>query len=259
MPVLERILIYPIKSLDGVWRASAQLASGGALRHDREFALIDAQNRFVNGKCFPKIHRLRATFDLDAFTATLSSAPGDAARFHLLDDKARLEEYFSDYFGFRVFLARNATQGFPDDQDASGATVVTLATMRQIAQWFPHLDAEELIRRFRVNLILGEAEAFWEDRLFGADGESVRFQVGEARFEGIKPCARCVVPTRDSRTGESEARFQKMFSDKRRDALPIWAEPSRFDHFYRLSVNTYAPDSEIGKTVRLGDAVKILA
>ncbi len=258
MPILEHIVIYPIKSLDGVWCTSAQVASGGALQHDREFALVDAEYRFVNAKRFPQIHRLRASYDLKHFIVTLGSAKNQTEQFHLLHDKARLEEYFSEYFGFRVFLVRNAAHGFPDDQEASGPTLVALATMQRLAEWFPHLDTEELLRRFRVNLIVGKTEAFWEDRLFGEDTESVRFQVGGAVFEGIKPCARCVVPARNARTGEQDMNFQKIFLAKRRETLPHWTAVSRFDHFYRLSVNTYAAASEIGKMIQCGDSVKIL-
>jgi hypothetical protein len=259
MPILERIFIYPIKSLDGLALSSAIVAHGGALQHDREFALVDAERRFVNAKRFPAIHHIRATFELEHAVVTLSAPRVGTQRFHLTHEQARLEEYFSDYFGFRAFLVRNAQHGFPDDQDAPGATVVAYASLQQVSQWFADLDTEEVMRRFRVNLILGEADAFWEDRLYGAMGESARFQIGSAVFEGVKPCARCVVPTRNTLSGEVYQRFQKIFSEQRRQTLPMWAEPSHFTHFYRLSVNTTAAVSEVGKVLRLGDTVKMLS
>jgi uncharacterized protein YcbX len=259
MPILERIFIYPIKSLDGLELSSATVVYGGALQYDREFALVDAEHRFVNAKRFPAIHHIRATFELEHEVVTLSAPRVGTHRFHLRHEPVRLQEYFSDYFGFRVFLAHNAQHGFPDDQDAPGATVVAHASLQQVAQWFADLSTEEVMRRFRVNLILGEADAFWEDRLYGADGESVQFQIGSAIYEGVKPCARCVVPTRNSLSGDVYRSFQKIFSERRRQTLPMWAEPSRFSHFYRLGVNTRAAASEVGKVLRLGDAVKILS
>ncbi len=52
MPYLAKILLYPIKSLDGVEVEKATILSSGALQYDREFAFVDAQNRFVKLK-FP--------------------------------------------------------------------------------------------------------------------------------------------------------------------------------------------------------------
>ncbi|MGC3970777.1 MAG: hypothetical protein QM775_26620 [Pirellulales bacterium] len=46
------------------------------------------------------------------------------------------------------------------------------------------------------------------------------------------------MPTRDSRTGESIAKFAAGFSARRREELPPWAAATAFDHFYRLAVNT---------------------
>jgi uncharacterized protein YcbX len=109
---LERIFIYPIKSLDGLALSSATVVYGGALQHDREFALVDAEHRFVNAKRFPAIHHIRATFELEQGVVTLSAPRVGTQRFHLRHEPARLQEYFSDYFGFRVFLVHDAQRGF---------------------------------------------------------------------------------------------------------------------------------------------------
>jgi hypothetical protein len=36
----------------------------------------------------------------------------------------------------------------------------------------------------------------------------------------------------------------------------IWAEPSRFDHFYRFTVNTVAPGQGL-RVLRIGDPVSV--
>ena len=61
-PYLAKILLYPIKSLDGIEVEQATILSSGALQYDREFAFVDGQNRFVNGKRYPQIHLLRSQF-----------------------------------------------------------------------------------------------------------------------------------------------------------------------------------------------------
>ena len=60
-------------------------------------------------------------------------------------------------------------------------------------------------------------------------------------LEGINPCQRCIVPTRDSRTGEPSPDFAQIFRARRAETLPPWANRARFNHFYRLAVNTRAP------------------
>jgi uncharacterized protein YcbX len=65
------------------------------------------------------------------------------------------------------------------------------------------------------------------------------------------------VPPRDPDTGEILVGFQKRFSDRRRETLPAWAEPSRFDHFYRFTVNTVAP-GQGGQALRVGDPVRLV-
>ena len=53
----------------------------------------------------------------------------------------------------------------------------------------------------------------------------------------------------------AEPAFAKIFGKRRRKGLPPWAEKSRFDHFYRLTVNTRIPTSEAGKELHAGDEV----
>ena len=43
MPTLDRITIYPIKSLDGIDVAQARVLACGALEHDRLWRLVDLE------------------------------------------------------------------------------------------------------------------------------------------------------------------------------------------------------------------------
>jgi uncharacterized protein YcbX len=112
---------------------------------------------------------------------------------------------------------------------------------------------------FRANLEIAGVPAFWEDQLFAAEANSlVRFRIGDVLMEGVNPCARCVVPSRDPLTGEMVLGFQRRFAEARRAHLPPWAPAARFDHDYRLCVNTRVPATETGKTLRVGDSVALL-
>ncbi len=256
MPHLSQIFIYPIKSLDGVAVSEIRVLESGALAHDREFALVDSQGKFVNGKRTATIQRLRSQFDLLNRTVTLTvQGQTESATFHLDADRPALENWLSRYFGFPIQVQQNVRTGFPDDTEANGPTVISVATLKTIAQWFPGLTWEQLRLRLRTNLEIDGVPAFWEDRWFGKAGQTIPFGIGAIQFLGINPCQRCIVPTRDGLTGEPYPQFQKQFAAQRQATLPEWVEPSRFNHFYRVALNTRIPTTEAGKVLRTGDSI----
>jgi uncharacterized protein len=253
MPKIARIDIFPIKSLDGANVTQAEVLPSGALKGDREFAIIDNAGRFVNGKRNAKVHHLRSTFDLDARMVTLwVQGNRDRMMFDLDLDRPAMGEWLSAYFEQPVHIAQNLDMGFPDDTDSPGPTIISTATISEIALWFPPLTDRQVQRRLRTNLELDAELPFWEDRLFATAGDSIRFQLGDVTFEGINPCQRCVVPTRDPETGDVYGDFQKVFARKRDETLPEWTERSRFNHFYRLAINTRIPSAEAGKKLIVG-------
>jgi uncharacterized protein len=243
---LNRITLFPIKSLDGVDVPAATILPSGALQHDREFALIDADGKIVNAKRTGAIQRLRSTFNLADRTLTIGVETPTTA-FHLDADRVPLEGWLSDYFGFRVSLIQNIDTGFPDDLASPGPTIVSYASLETVSQWYPGTDGAEMRRRFRTNLELADVPAFWEDQLFDQAETPRLFTIGNVQFHGINPCQRCIVPTRDALTATTTAQFQKTFLAARAASLPIGVNRDRFNHFYRLAVNTRIPPSEAGK------------
>jgi uncharacterized protein len=269
-PRLTGIRLHPIKSLDAVSVTEARIGPGGGLEHDRAWALFSVDGRWIRGKRTAAIHLIRATYAPDLSSVTLA-VPGDRRNFSArtfpfpggVEDAA---EWFSVYFEQEI-LVRHAPEGFPDDTIANGPTIISTASLQTVADWFPGMTLDSARQRFRTTLEIDSAEvaakaastnghlpAFWEDQLYGEDERSVvRFRLGEVHFEGSNPCARCPVPARDPQTAAEIIDFQKRFSDLRRETLPPWAPAARFDHFYRLAVNTRVAPSETGKTLRLGD------
>jgi len=260
MPHLAKILIYPIKSLDGVEVRQVKVLSSGALEYDREFAIVDEQGQFVNAKRHEKIHLLRSQFDISNRTISLQIPHGDLPRvFHLDNDRSALAATLSDFFGFAVSLVQNPLMGFPDDTDSPGPTVISTATLTEVAAWFPGVNVEQMRRRMRANIEIDGVPAFWEDQLFAESGELVSFGVGDVLFSGVNPCQRCIVPTRHPDSAEAYLNFQTIFAQQREATLPEWASLSRFNHFYRLSVNTRLAASEAGKTLKIGDEIQIFS
>src|SRR5262249_39018742 len=146
---LARIVIYPVKSLDGVAVAEALVLPSGALEHDRRWALVDVQGKSINGKRTPRIHLLRSTIDPVAQKIVLTAGRKPGA-FNIDAEGAPLEEGLSDFFGLAVQIEENAAAGFPDDTAAPGPTVISTATLADVAGWFPGLDLGESRRRFRA-------------------------------------------------------------------------------------------------------------
>lgn len=212
----------------------------------------------IRGKNTRKIHLLRTNYNLDAQTVTFARQGGEESfLFHLQHERREIESWLSDFFGFRVYLIQNIHTGYPDDRNAWGPTIVSEASLEMVATWFPELPPADVKRRFRPNLVITGVPAFWEDRLFGEPKTFIPFQVGKVALEGINPCSRCVVPTRNPETAEELTRFQKTFAERRKESLPPWSSASRFDHFYRFCVNTRIDPTEAGKTLQVGERLTL--
>lgn len=259
MPKIARITVYPIKSLDGVLVDATTPLPSGALPYDRRWAIEDADGSFVNAKRTAQLHRIRAEFDLQAETVSLGfSSDGISPALHLIEQRPTIDAWFSEALGQPVHLVENADSGFPDDTERPGPTIVSTGTLRQIAQWFPKIGLEEARKRFRANLEIDTDEPFWEDRLVDAENQPARrFGIGRVEFEGLGICQRCVVPSRHPATGETIPGFAKEFSTLRGESLPGWSPRSRFDHFYRVCVNTRIVPSATPAEIAIGDTLAL--
>lgn len=288
MPTLERITIYPVKSLDGVAMEAARVLPAGALEHDRRWQLVDMEGRVVNAKRSPLFHAIRAEFDLagqggdeprlGANVIHLAVQP-EAMRAGAIPGVGRLAGlrpasfplvpgpdgpcgWLSEALGIGVLLLERADGGFPDDREARGPTLISTATLVEVARWFG-FDLAEARRRFRANLEVGDCDAFWEDALasparpelqpslldLGPDEpadpyadlpppEPREIFIGEVRFRATNVCRRCVVPSRDSRTGAVTEHFRDVFEAWRARTLPAAVDASGWSHLYRVAVNT---------------------
>ena len=282
MPTLDRITLYPVKSLDGVDVEEARVLPSGALEFDRRWRLVDLDGRVVNAKRSARFHAIRAEFALAERLVSLSIDPAALAAhaipgieqvaslspesFHLVPGPEGPCGWLSEAIGIGVLLEERADGGFPDDRDAPGPTLVSTASLAEVARWFG-FDLAESRRRFRANLEIGGCEAFWEDTLASpvrpglapsladlpgdipADPyaslpppEPKEFSIGEAWFKATNVCKRCVVPTRNARTGSITAHFRDAFEARRGRGLRPDVDASNWVHFYRLGVNTANSD-----------------
>lgn len=263
MPKLSRIVVYPIKSLDGAEVEAAAFGSAGWLCDDRRYAIVDEDGGFLNGKRTPAIHTVRAVWTLHERMVALASAGGPPVRFCLETGLPAAAEFLSDHLGMACRLMENRDGGFPDDTDAPGPTLISAATLRVIAGWFPGWTLDDARRRLRTNLEIGaadpasdgtgDAEPMEEERLVTERGEPGRFRLGDRQWLATGICQRCVVPARDPETGEPTPGFQKAFARQREATLPAWSPRPRFNHFYRVAINTRLAPGESPGVLHAGD------
>ncbi len=255
---LYKILIFPFKSFDPIEVKEVKITPGGSLENDRRFAFFRKEDgKILSRKWETKLYRIRTKYNLPKEEVVFSYEGVEKGfRFH---QKENIEKFISQILGYEVVLKEDKYRGFPDDLEAYGPTVVARSTIKEVASWF-NLDEDQMRLRLRTNLeVDGEnLPPFWEDKLYGKPNEVVWFQIGEVKIGGVNPCQRCPIPPRDPFTGESLKGFRDIFVEKRKETLPPWAERSRFNHFYRLTVNTIIPTSEAGKTLKLEDPVVVL-
>jgi uncharacterized protein YcbX len=256
---VSKIVLYPIKALDGISVQSAAFVPSGALKHDREFALYNEAGRWINGKSEARLNTIRSEYDLANFTVKLTAPTKPASQtLHLLDERPDLERWFSEVLEIPVHLKRDTDSGFPDDTHAKGPTLIGAGTIAEVGSWYSIQDPDETRRRFRANIELAVDTPFWEDQLFGRRDHDVGFTLGEVQFFGVGPCKRCVVPVRDSVTGAVTENFEKTFVAKRLASMPDWVNRARFGPlFYRLAVNTRVNASEVSKCLSVGDALQL--
>ena len=202
-------------------------------------------------------------------------------------------EWLSDALREHVFLEERVEGGFPDDRDASGPTVISTETLSEVARWFGWDDAEAR-RRFRMNLELTAEpdqlssdksqkselfyEPFWEDRLacpvqkknliasLSEGDESLDylpvsepdvFSIGGIEFRPAGACRRCVVPSRDTRTGTQFRLFRDVFEARRYQRLRQDVDTRDWQDYYRLGLNTSVVQSYAGTRLTIGDQLKL--
>jgi hypothetical protein len=254
-PHIAALHIHPFKSFDVLPVTSATVQPSGALALDRRWAFVDDAGKVWNAKRTVAIPQMRCRYDSAEDVFRFTFADQTTVDWRSGSDPTDLEAMVGRSLGGTARLVENREVGFPDDLDSPGPTIVSTATLETVASWFPGLTLENVRARFRANIEIGGVPPFWEDRLYRAEGVGPAIRLGpQVTLLGVNPCQRCAVPSRDPWTAAVLPGFQKRFSELRQQSLPPWAARERFNHFYRLTVNT-----RLGTpgTIHVGDDVLV--
>jgi uncharacterized protein len=257
-PTISRIRIYPIKALDPVELQEAEVGVH-SLRYDRGFAMITQDQRYMNSKRTGRVNELKATYNLPNSIVHLTPrAGGGVESFHLIDDKRKLEMYLENFFGEPLSLIQNEQGQLMDIPTASSVTIISEASLQSLHEEFSDRTLEDVRLRFRATIELIGVDPYWEENLVGEPGVGMRIQVGEVEMIGVSPRARCNVPPRDPLTGITDKTFVKRMMKSREATLPKNSHLPEHGNLYHLTINTYIPETQKGKWLRVGDELTII-
>ena len=220
--VLSDIVVYPVKSLNGLHVKSASVEEKG-LALDRRWMLIDGEGRFLTQRQHPELVFFKIINNGEGFEISHRNKPGQITIPYRLTEGIKTEvtiwkdtvqavlgehgwgEWLSEILGFEcniVYIPTVADRPIKKQWSINGETVgfadaypylvVGQASLNDLNK---KLDAPIDMARFRPNLVFEGGKPYeeftWKE-----------FMVGNNRFVGLKPCQRCVMITIDQETGK---------------------------------------------------------
>jgi uncharacterized protein len=220
---LSQIWIYPIKSLGGIALQSATVETRG-LQHDRRWMLVDASGRFVSQREIAEMALMRTAISDGHLEVFHKNTPSDVLRIPLdlsprdleqhpvtiWDDTciaAVLPQSINNWFSavlkhdLRLVFMPETTRRQADERFADKGQHVSFADgfpfliigQSTLDDLNARLPTPLPMNRFRPNFVFTGGQAFEEDNWSD-------FQIGNSNFRGVKPCARCIIPTTDQET-----------------------------------------------------------
>ena len=237
---IESIHIYPIKGMKGISRASA-LADVEGFQFDRRMMLVDHEGNFISQRQFSKLSMITTSIEDEGiglrYGDLTSFIPFETAENKLINTKvwsSKLKAqivgdewnlWFSDVLQQEVYLVkmnsdhkrykRLFVKPFKTYVSfADGYPFLTLGTASMV-ELNKRLSDPVRIDRFRANIVLNTESAHEED-------DWSEFQLGDAHFKNIKPCARCEVVTIDQQSGIRSAEPLKTLAKYRRQSNKVF-------------------------------------
>jgi MOSC domain-containing protein len=243
----------PVKGLAVRQLDSCELTVAG-IRGDREFFLVDENDRLVNSKGLGALQQIVPRYDREVGSLTLAFPDGTTvsrdvgfdgslgARFWGETVEVRVvdgpwSEAISDFAGRDLRLVE-ASEPAPDRRSSGAATLLGTGSLRALARILGVDEVDE--RRFRMNFGIDGLGEHGEDGWLGR-----RVRLGEAVVVPRGNVGRCTVTTQNPDTGAPDLDTLKALAAYRR--VVETTEP--------LPFGVYAAVAQPGR-VRMGDMVE---
>ncbi|MEN9610572.1 MAG: hypothetical protein RLZZ628_1386 [Bacteroidota bacterium] len=226
MLFVTQINIYPIKSFDGYTVSSAIVEKRG-LQYDRRWMLVDSNGVFLTQRTHPQMALFRALIQDNQLiindksnhqtllTLGLNETSGETMMVEIWDDRCnaalvspKADSILSAALGLDCKLVKmpDETARRVDEDFNTGTDIVSFAdgypiliageaSLKDLKNRLDKETKENItMRRFRPNIIFSGGQPYEEDNW-------AHFRIGDIHFQGVKPCARCVLTTIDPDTG----------------------------------------------------------
>jgi MOSC domain-containing protein len=243
----------PVKGLAVRQLDECEVTEAG-IAGDREFFLVDENDRLVNAKGLGRLQQIVPRYEPDAGKLTLEFPDGAtvseqvgfdgslSARFWGPTVDVRIvagpwSAAISDYVGRELRLVRPPGPA-PDRQRSGAATLLGTGSLRALAQALGVEDVDE--RRFRMNFGIDGLGEHQEDEWLGR-----RIRLGETIVVPQGNVGRCAVTTQNPESGAPDLDTLKALARYRGEV--VTTEP--------LPFGVYAAVAQPGR-VRLGDSVE---
>lgn len=216
------LFIYPIKSLGGISVSAAEVTDRG-LRFDRRWMLVDPDGGFITQRTVPLMALIRVTLGAEGLEVRSRLHPdmllvpyrpaGDLfGDVYVWEDTCRgqfvsaeADGWFSAALGVpcRLVFMPEETERVTDPAYAPAGSITSFADAfpflligeASLEDLNSRLEQPVPMNRFRPNIVFSGGEPFLEDSLR-------EFFIRHIRFQGVKLCARCPIPTIDQETAE---------------------------------------------------------
>jgi uncharacterized protein YcbX len=212
---------YPVKGLLGCPRSSVRLGAKGQIGNDRRWWFTEegqpkiiVAGKWAHRTSNRNFWRIRPEFDVDCSEVRLALdrstddiSIADDVRLRLAHGD-KFTRWMESVLGVPLQMHSNAILGNPDTLKFPAFTLISEGTVEEIANWF-NWSPDDVVRRLRVNLVVGGVPAFEEYAFVGR-----LFSVGESTFKAAQACPRCPVPGIDPFTGEATEEFRAKFVEK---------------------------------------------
>lgn len=237
---LSEIYIYPVKSLGGIRLDFANITTRG-LENDRRFMLVDENGRFLSQREHPQLaifqteiegKFLKITHKKTKQNLTINLSPPSQPSLlsvTIWDDNTTAVESSSEASTWftkileipvrLVYMSEESHRKTDTQYSLTGEEITSFSDgypiliigQSSLDDLNNRLENPVNINRFRPNFVFTHGEPFEEDNWH-------EFTVGNIRFFGVKPCARCIMTTIDQETGEKKDREPLLTLNKYRKA-----------------------------------------
>lgn len=230
--------IYPVKSCRGISLPEAELTARG-LAYDREWMVVDAEDRFLTQRALPRMALIETAFTTDVLRL---SAPGLSNRLDVpllthnltrcrvrvwrddcdaLDEGPAAAAWLSDFLGTPARLVRfdpaqrrlsnhEWTRGADAENRFSDGYPVLVVSEESLDDLNRRLDVPLPMNRFRPNIVIRGIGPHGEDGLHSLSADDFEIRL-------VKPCERCRITTTDQATAEVGVEPLQSLAAYRRD------------------------------------------